>query len=93
MVSIAVATFFLFHQGATHSLVGRDVGRHSALRATIAREGGLHDLDVLGVRLVGPTIGANDLGDGAGSNEGREEDSDGTHFDGLVVERLRLERP
>lgn len=62
-------------------LIGRDAGGHGALRAAIAREGDALDLDILGIRLVRPTIGDSAGANGAGEGKGGKEERDGTHFD------------
>lgn len=64
---------------ATDRLIVRNAGRHGALRAAVAREGGALDLDLARVRIARPAI-ASDLGNGVGGSKSREEESDGTHF-------------
>lgn len=61
------------------SLVGRDVGRHTLLRAATAGPLRIGDLDLLRVGLISPSLG----GQRAGSDERREQEGDGTHFDGM----------
>lgn len=66
----------------TYRLVRRDAGRHGALRAAVAREGGAGDLDLLGIRAISPAIGRGlDNTQGAGDGESGKEVGDGeTHF-------------
>lgn len=68
------------------SLVGRDAGRHSSLRATIAGEAGADDLDLARIGLVSPSVGAR-LCHGAGGGQDREEEGgERTHLEVDVEE-------
>lgn len=49
------------------------------MRASISREADAVDLDLLRVRSISPSVGAN-LSDGSGGDKRGEEEGDGTHF-------------
>jgi len=59
----------------THSPVGGDAVGIAVLRAAVAGSAGRHDLDLIGLGLVG-----RDLADQrAGGGDSREEERDGMH--------------